>query len=270
MAKPSQNGDSSPANRSPASKQPATPPVAAWLSRHPWVAPVLPFAVYMLCGVFEPTEEKPFELLGFAIEYAAYPQIYTVKILLTMFAIFAVWPGYRQFPFRVTLLAPTVGIVGVVLWIGIFKLELESTLLGPLGLDSLLGLGTRSAFNPLEKLSDRPFWAYGFLAIRFWGLVAVVALSEEFFLRVFVMRFVIDADWWKVPFGTLTPVAIAAGTLLPMLLHPAEMFAAAVWFSLVTWLMYKTRNIWDCVVAHAVTNLLLGVWVVTTGDWYFL
>ena len=73
-----------------------------------------------------------------------------------------------------------------------------------------------------------------------------------------------------VPFGTLTPVAIAAGTLLPMLLHPGEMFAAAVWFSLVTWLMYKTKNIWDCVVAHAVTNLLLGVWVVTTGDWYFL
>ena len=70
-------------------------------------------------GAFEPTEEKPFELLGFVIEYAAYPQIYTVKILLTMFAIFAVWPGYRQFPFRVTLLAPVVGIVGVVLWIGI-------------------------------------------------------------------------------------------------------------------------------------------------------
>jgi len=55
-----------------------------------------------------------------------------------------------------------------------------------------------------------------------------------------------------------------------VLLHPAEMVAAAVWFSLVTWLMLRTRNIWDCVAAHAVTNLLLGIYVVTTGEWQFM
>ena len=64
--------------------------------------------------------------------------------------------------------------------------------------------------------------------------------------------------------------AIAVGTLLPVAMHPAEILAAAVWFSAVTWLMYKTRNIWDCVAAHAVTNLLLGVWVVFSGEWHFL
>jgi membrane protease YdiL (CAAX protease family) len=39
---------------------------------------------------------------------------------------------------------------------------------------------------------------------------------------------------------------------------------------MVTWLMVKTRNIWDCVVAHAVTNLLLGVYVVATGQWQLM
>jgi hypothetical protein len=34
--------------------------------------------------------------------------------------------------------------------------------------------------------------------------------------------------------------------------------------------MYQTRSIWDCVAAHAVTNLLLGLWVLASGDWYFL
>lgn len=267
MARHVQNGDTSGANKPLTSAQPGA---SEWPSRYPWIPLVLPFAVYMLCGAFEPTEEKPFRLLGFVIEYSAYPVVYTVKILLTMAAMGAVWPGYRQFPFRVTLLAPFVGAVGVLVWIGICKLELESTLLGPLGLESLLGLGTRSAFNPFEELSDRPLWAYGFLAVRFWGLVAVVPFVEEFFIRAFVMRFVIGADWWKVPFGTLTPAAIAAGTLVPVLMHPAELFAAAVWFTLVTWLMYQTRSIWDCVVAHAVTNLLLGTWVVLSGDWYFL
>jgi CAAX prenyl protease-like protein len=242
----------------------------AWLAQFPWAPFIVPFAVYMLGGMFEPTADKPFSFLGFSIEYDAYPIVYTIKIVLTVLAIVAVSPGYRQFPLRLSPLAPLVGVVGVILWIAICKLQLETSLLGPLGLDSLVDLGRRPGFNPLAELADRPPLAYGFLAIRFFGLAAVVPLIEEFFIRGFVMRFVIDADWWKVPFGTLTPVAIAAGTLLPMLMHPAEIFAAAVWFTLITWLMFKTKNIWDCVAAHAVTNLLLGMWVVATGDWEFM
>ena len=65
----------------------------------------------------------------------------------------------------------------------------------------------------------------------------------------------------------VTPLAVVVGTVLPMLMHPAELLAAAVWFSLVTWLMVRTRNIWDCVAAHAVTNLLLGIYVVTFDQW---
>jgi len=61
-----------------------------------------------------------------------------------------------------------------------------------------------------------------------------------------------------------------------VLSHPGEVFAAVAWFSLVTWLMVRTRNIWDCVVAHAVTNLLLGVYVVGSqlllggNNWYLM
>jgi len=31
--------------------------------------------------------------------------------------------------------------------------------------------------------------------------------------------------------------------------------------------MVRTRNFWDCVAAHAVTNLLLGVYIVAAGQW---
>ncbi len=36
---------------------------------------------------------------------------------------------------------------------------------------------------------------------------------------------------------------------------------------MITWLMLRTRNIWDCVAAHAITNLILGVYVVASGAW---
>jgi CAAX prenyl protease-like protein len=160
-----------------------------------------------------------------------------------------------------------VGAVGVVLWVALCSLDLERKLLVPLGLESIIGLGERPAYNPLERLAATPGWAYAYLAVRFLGLALVVPVIEEFFLRGFLMRFVVAQEWWTVPFGRVTLPAAIAGTLFPMLMHPAELLAAAVWFSLVTWLMIRTKNIWDCVAAHAVTNLLLGIYVVTFGQW---
>jgi len=112
--------------------------------------------------------------------------------------------------------------------------------------------------------------AWAFLGVRIFGLAVVVAVIEEFFLRAFVMRFVMDANWWEIPFGQVSVFAVIVGTALPMLSHPAELIAAAVWFSMVTVLMVKTRNIWDCIVAHGVTNLLLGIYVVLSGEWHLM
>jgi CAAX prenyl protease-like protein len=180
-----------------------------------------------------------------------------------------VLPGYREFPFRISPLAVGVGVVGVVLWVGICRLDVEHRWLQPVlekvGLGGFIGAGDRAGFNPLEQLKSQPLWAWTFLVIRFTGLALVVPIIEEFFLRGFVMRFVMEKDWWKTPFGTVNRLAIILGTAVPMLMHPGELLAAAVWFSLVTWLMLRTKNIWDCVIAHAVTNFLLGVYVVWMG-----
>jgi len=204
------------------------------------------------------------------IPYSAYPLVYSLKIALVIAAMLFVLPGYRQFPWRFSPLSIAVGVVGVVLWVGICHLQLEQKLLSKIGLGSLLGLGQRSAFNPLVELAANPLQAYGFLAIRFLGLALIVPVIEEFFLRGFVMRLVIHENWPAVPFGTVNAAAIAAGTFVPMLMHPGELIAAGVWFSLVTLLMIRTRNIWDCVVAHGVTNLLLGVYVVTFNQWQLM
>jgi hypothetical protein len=34
-------------------------------------------------------------------------------------------------------------------------------------------------------------------------------------------------------------------------------------------LLYYTRSIAQCIVAHSVTNLALGIYVLATGKWYF-
>lgn len=239
------------------------------LERQHWLAFLLPFIVFMLAGTLEPTPTTPGgKTIGLNIPYTAYPWLYATRIALTLAAVIFVWPAYRKFPFRLSWTAIAVGLVGGPLWIALAMPGWEQTyafpLLKKIGLGDLLG-GDRSSFNPFDpatRLSATAAWS--FLAVRFLGLVAVVPLIEEFFLRGFVMRFVIERDWWDVPFGKVTPLAVAAGTIIPVLAHP-EWIAAAVWFSLITALMVRTRNIWDCVAAHAITNLILGLYVVLHG-----
>ena len=274
--------DADPDESAHAGQQPAS-----LLQKHRWAVFVLPLLVYMLIGTIEPrppgdpsrstdsdrigeppnrSTDASWPILN--IDAKHYPLVYTVRIALTIGAILLVLPGYREFSCHVSPLAIAVGGVGIVLWVGICLLGLEQKLLVPLGLGSLIGAGQRAALDPFEQLAGSPTWRTVFLAVRFLGLVAVVPLIEEFFLRGFVMRYVVAADWWKVPFGQAGTSAIVVGTLYGVLTHPAELFAAAVFFSLITWLMLRTRNIWDCVAAHAVTNLLLGIYIVRWQAWW--
>ncbi len=240
------------------------------LDRYRWLVFLLPFLVFMLAGSLEPKSQKEpgGKAIGLSIPYSAYPWVYAAKIALTVAAVIAVLPGYRQFPPRVTLLAIFVGIVGGGVWIGLWWIDFRHVhpALQRLGLGWIVGSGERSAFNPFDPangLSHDAAWL--FMVISLFGLVAVVPLIEEFFLRGFVMRWPVDRQWWQVPFGNVNRAAVVVGTVFPMLLHPAELLAAAVWFSLITWLMVRTRNIWDCVTAHALTNLIMGLYVVTMG-----
>jgi CAAX prenyl protease-like protein len=131
-------------------------------------------------------------------------------------------------------------------------------------------IGSRSAFNPLDELASSPLWAYCFLAVRFIGLVLIVPVMEEMFLRGFLMRFFVAADWWRVPIGIVNFAAVVAATVVPTLMHPQEALAAGAWFSAVTWLLIRSRRLWPCLVAHGVTNLLMGIYDVASGTWWLM
>ncbi len=203
---------------------------------------------------------------------SAYPWVFFAKIVITSLCVAYFWPFYvERFPLKVSPLALVVGVVGFVLWVGLWMLHVESHLVALLGgpessAASWLGLSERPGYNPLVDLAGRPAAAWSFMAVRFFGLVLLVPIIEELFLRAFFMRYIMHDTWWEIPFGDVNRLAVVAGIALPVLYHP-EKLSALVWFSLITWLMVRTRNFWDCVVAHAVTNLLLGIYVVASGEW---
>jgi len=195
------------------------------------------------------------------LDEGRYPTAYSVVVGLTLLSMAALWRGYSLAPFDIRWSSVGIGALGVFVWIGLWWIDREF-----LGLGSLFG-SPRRAPNPMELLSDAPRLMWAFLAVRFAGLVVVVPVIEEFFLRGFLMRYLESHDWDRVPLGTATWHSVVGVAVYGLLSHPAEPLAAVAWFSMVTWWYLRTRSIWDCVLAHATTNLLLGLYVVATGTW---
>src|SRR5205823_8524184 len=57
---------------------------------------------------------------------------------------------------------------------------------------------------------------------------------------------ILRPDWWNVSLGDVNLTAVAVGTIVPVLMHPAEILAAAVWFSLITWRSEERRVGKEC------------------------
>lgn len=105
-------------------------------------------------------------------------------------------------------------------------------------------------------------------AFRFAGAVLVVPLMEELFWRSFLLRYLVDTEFESVPIGYFTWSSFVISTILFGLEHHffvAGMIAGVVYSVIV----YKTKSIVQCVLAHTITNLALACYVLYTGKWYF-
>jgi CAAX prenyl protease-like protein len=126
--------------------------------------------------------------------------------------------------------------------------------------------GTTQGFNPsfFENTTVR-----GLMTItRLVGAVLVVPVMEELFWRSFLVRYIIDQEFAKVPIGRFTWPSFLTTAILFGLEH--HLFLAGVMAGIVyNLLLYYTRSIALCIIAHAVTNLALGIYVLATGKWYF-
>jgi uncharacterized protein len=243
---------------------------AALVARHRWLVFVVPFVVFMAVGMLEPSSPAAKETVdgaGWRIPYTYYPVVYTFRLAATLAAILWVLPGYRAFPFRIRWQSWLLGVFGGAVWIGLCESGVQERLFALTGLDRVFSGGGRIAYDPFLWLGKvDAHWPWIFLAVRFAGLVLIVPVIEESFLRGFLMRFFASRTWWEVPIGSTGAAAWAVALAYPLASHP-EMLAALVWFSGVTWWVARTRNIWDAVMVHSVTNLLLGVYVVVSGRW---
>jgi hypothetical protein len=216
--------------------------------QHPWWPFVAPFALFML---FIPLNQACSILLHSDSIYAIYPiQAFATGVLVAF-----VWGRLPAFRLTRPLMSVIVGLVAFGIWIAPEFLSL------PLG-------KREGGFNPtLFQSSD---YYIGLVGFRLLGAVVVVPIVEELFWRGFLMRYIISSDFQSVPIGRYTHLSFWITTVFFVSIHrPADMPAAVVVGVLLgAWFAF-TKSLGNVMMAHAATNLALGIYVLVAEKWYY-
>ena len=127
-------------------------------------------------------------------------------------------------------------------------------------------LGEPSAGFVPKDANGQLLWPL--IAVRWVGASLLVPVMEELFWRSFLMRWVQSPQFESVVPQRVGLKAVVLSTFVFMLAH--TLWLAAIIAGLAyAWLYIRTGKLWVPIIAHAVTNGVLGVWVLQTQRWAF-
>lgn len=103
-------------------------------------------------------------------------------------------------------------------------------------------------------------------AVRLTGYVVVAPLAEELAFRGYLTRQLVASDFRSAPVGTFTWVSFLGSSFLFGLMHD-QLLGATVAGAIFALALYWRRSLADAIIAHAVTNLMVVLYVAATGRW---
>ena len=227
--------------------------LASKLTSSPVVARVAPFACFLLLTFAQ----------GYAGEVGRY-WLYLGKTLLAAWMLWTVRHVVTEMRWKLTWEGVVVGVGVFVLWVGLDPLLVKLGWADSYPKMKLSG----ASWNPQTDFGAGSVLAWFFIVVRLLGSTLVVPPMEEVFFRSFFYRYLARVDFQSVPLGAWRPVPFLVTSTVFGFEHRewlAGILCGFAYQGLVCW----KKRLGDAITAHAMTNLLLGLWVVTRGDWKF-
>jgi membrane protease YdiL (CAAX protease family) len=202
---------------------------------------------------------------------------YLAKSIVGALMLWAVYPWIPEMRWRLSWDALLVGLAVLALWIGLDGLYPSADaafkkLLCPaarhLGLADWCSrpAAVNIPWNPTGQFS--PVLAWLFITVRLLGSTLVVPPLEEVFYRSFLYRYLAQQDFESFPLNRfrLGPFLITA--IIFGFTH-YEWLPGILCGLLYQALVLRHGRLGEAISAHAVTNFLLGLWVIWRGAWHF-
>jgi uncharacterized protein len=194
----------------------------------------------------------------FGYGFTWYPWAYLARVVIVAAMLIAFRHAYTKIRWNHWWLGLIVGVVGIFQWVGMQNfLESHFDFFKP----------GENVFNPEEFFKGHTTrWA--FEAVRLFGAVLVVPFMEELFWRDFCWRSIIAPNDFKLAaVGEWDWKAFVIVPLIFAVVHGNWWLTAIGWGFMIGGLLAYTKSLGACIIAHATTNLLLGVYVLYSKQW---
>jgi exosortase E/protease (VPEID-CTERM system) len=178
--------------------------------------------------------------------------LYPLRVVAVGAAVAYYTPHYARFEWRWSWSAAGFGIVAFVMWV-----VLEPT----------SGVGAVSSPIAAGLASLPAGWAMAWLVCRVAGSVLAAPLAEELAFRGYLIRRMRSVDFLAVPPTEFSWLPLLASSALFGALHPGRWVAGTLAGILYGLAFYRRGSVVDAVIAHSVTNGLIAVTVLGTGQW---
>jgi CAAX prenyl protease-like protein len=227
------------------------------LANFPAIARVAPFVVFLVLTFCQ----------GYFGEGGRY-WLYLAKTLLGAWMLWMVRSVVREMRWKLSWEAVAAGVAVFVVWVGLDQIvPTQQELWIKLGL-SQAPATPAPAWNPFAQFGHGAELAWFFVYVRFLGSALIVPPLEEVFYRSFLYRWIARPDFASVPLGLFAWKPFLLTAFIFGFAHNewlAGILCAAAYQGLVCW----KKRLGDAITAHAITNLLLGIWVAWRGAWHF-
>lgn len=184
--------------------------------------------------------------------------VYGARAIVAGAAVLLLWSRFVELRFGPPLrlgdwaLATASGIAVLVIWVWLDEGWVTFTL--------------TAGFDPRVFGSEEIHWPI--TALRLLGLAVVVPVIEELFWRSFLMRWLEKQNFLVVDPASVGLRALLISSALFALEH-SQWLAGFIAGIVYGWLYMRTGKLWVPVIAHAVTNGMLGVYILHTQDFRF-
>lgn len=225
----------------------------------PYLMPYAVFAVFTVVGGYWPQQQ--------ALVYA----VKTIAVAAVLWHFRRSYTEVRAVWRPELLVAAAVGILVIVAWVGLDPWYPQTPEQW-----QALRRGGLQPFDHADKLAGgfNPYREGALLppplaiAFRLFGAVVLVPIFEELFVRSWLIRVVVRGDFWHVPIGRFTWASFLVSTAVFSLTH-REWLAGLICGVAFNLLLYWRKDLFVCIVAHAVANLALAGYVLTQQAWGF-
>ncbi len=225
-----------------------------------WFPRAFPFLLFVAFIALE-------SLIDFLSKYytplltvAAYDHyiFYPLKTVLVAIVLLLLWNRYTEINMRKVFAWKNI-LVGFMAGVAVFILWINMDM-------KFAVMSKPEGHNPF--IFDNTILLYLMISFRLFGAAVVVPVFEEIFWRSFIMRYIISPRFEDVPIGKFTWLSFVISSVLFGLEHNLWLagIIAGVIYSMV---LYRTKDLGTVIFAHGVTNLFLGIYVLTTGNWQF-